>query len=539
MAELLSSITSALKDGVYKTALTYPGYRAIAFHKAVLEYDLDEMKKLLKEYPSLIDSIVKESDGENTPLTNAIKAKRIDAARFLIVAKANVNLIVGSEENSPLNLAAIHCPELIPMLLKNGAKIETRKFILGKTSFRESTPLMESIKGRNISSVRTILAARTDVDEINHEGQRALMFALRLDLEEAAILVPMLLRAGSKPDRDDCFGSDSPLQLAMQPLRYSLAKMLLDAGADVSSGQCLFMSAKQGVTGILPELLWRGARNAQDIQDTAERYNHNNFSILLRILPNLNWFNRDLFQSLVNRCELEYLKRVPADHFLKTQDKKILEESVNTVVDAAAPMIFKKYEIELQSVAKTTGIPMLDIQAALIFVLKDSIINYYLSPKEPYEFGISCIDLLGLNVELSKTFHSFPTSLISIIFKYLQDISPGSSFADETENEFSEKGLRITANHILNKRFECAISLLKKTDPEPGIQKLEREPRKIRDEKEKAEYLESEKWLDINRYAADRRPLLTAFLSLQQDSMEIADTEKPPIVKCFLPEQLR
>lgn len=98
-----------------------------------------------------------------------------------------------------LNLAArMGDRKMVNLLLKAGAEVN------GQAADRLNTALMDGVSVKNHTMVKDLLAAGTDINLKNRDGQTALILAVGLNDE---ILAELFLRAGAAADEPDNLGA--------------------------------------------------------------------------------------------------------------------------------------------------------------------------------------------------------------------------------------------------------------------------------------------------------------------------------------------
>jgi ankyrin repeat protein len=120
--------------------------------------------------------------------------------------------------------------------------------------------LWEAAHFNRIDVVRELLASGVDVDEKDHKGCTALVFAASYGHQEVA---KALLTAGAKVD-EKARNDITPLKFAVFMNHQEMVKLLLAAGARVDEkgkygGTALLMAAKDGLQEIVKSLLAAGA----------------------------------------------------------------------------------------------------------------------------------------------------------------------------------------------------------------------------------------------------------------------------------------
>lgn len=177
------------------------------------------------------------------PILKAVRQGKAEIVRMLIDAGAAVKfgtgfrLLVDAAENST--------PEIIQLLINAGCNVNTK-------NIGGDTPLTAACKRANLEIVRTLIAAGANVNKTGmHEFTPivAVFYAPRLnemlgkhgfveqdnDIQSKIFaIVQMLLDAGVNLNDRDLQGK-TPLMLAVMLGFVEIAKILIDAGADVNT----------------------------------------------------------------------------------------------------------------------------------------------------------------------------------------------------------------------------------------------------------------------------------------------------------------
>ena len=222
-------------------------------HQAIAEDDAGRVAELLRDNPSLT-SQADDGPAGDLPLHVAAALGRLDIARLLIDAGADVN---GGDvdESTPLDVAAIRRqPEMVNLLLKHGADLNHRDrngacaisfaaFGGDSTIIRQlidagadlnyrshnGTTLVHAAAMRGQGWLLDLLFARgQDPSVTNNAGESALVWAARGGQPE---IMERLLAAGAAVDRPDTSGI-TPLAVAIMFRSPEAARVLLNHGAD-------------------------------------------------------------------------------------------------------------------------------------------------------------------------------------------------------------------------------------------------------------------------------------------------------------------
>ena len=129
-----------------------------------------------------------------------------------------------------------------------------------------AVPLIEAVKAANVSTVRTLLQQKVDVNATTSDGATALHWAV---FKDDANVVDMLIKAGANPKTANRYGA-TPLQMACVNGNAAIIERLLTAGVDVNSTSAagetaLMTAARTGKVDAVAVLLRRGANvNARE-----------------------------------------------------------------------------------------------------------------------------------------------------------------------------------------------------------------------------------------------------------------------------------
>ncbi|MEM6553346.1 MAG: ankyrin repeat domain-containing protein [Planctomycetota bacterium] len=208
--------------------------------------------------------------GGVTPLMSAVRGQQAGIVKRLLEAGA----VLESVDRDGLNVmtVAVRHPDLdtLRVLLEAGGDPMTAGL----------TPLMAAVVREDGEAAGRLLAGGSDPDALwrlgsEDKGQTALITATALG-DEA--MVKRLLAAGANPNLGRGWPwDDRPLHRAVRLGHAEIAKMLLEAGADVRARQSdgptpLFLAAQHGQGAMIPVLLEAGADVADagdDERDTA------------------------------------------------------------------------------------------------------------------------------------------------------------------------------------------------------------------------------------------------------------------------------
>jgi len=184
-------------------------------HKAAKTGDIDQLKKILEENPTLVDSQDKD---KMTPLHHAIDAGNLEAVSLLISSGANVNA-VNYKTETPLHMAAnAGNADAVRLLLRHNADPSMREM-------RDRIPLFLACNwGNDLESVRLLIDAGSDVNDTNSRGEIILISTLYYGKKE---IIDLLIDRGANiPDDEETLrrvlyitasnGMESPFNIAME-----------------------------------------------------------------------------------------------------------------------------------------------------------------------------------------------------------------------------------------------------------------------------------------------------------------------------------
>lgn len=141
--------------------------------------------------------------------------------------------------------------------------------VAGASAAADNPAVADAAERRNAALVRTLLAARADVNTAQVDGMTALHWAVYHDEAEMAGL---LVRSGANVNATNLYGVP-PLSLAAMNGNAALVRILLEAGADANASQpggetVLMTAARTGNVDTVKALLARGANpNARERRD--------------------------------------------------------------------------------------------------------------------------------------------------------------------------------------------------------------------------------------------------------------------------------
>ena len=230
----------------------------------VYSADIEVLKPIIDYGKRFSDSVLDEKvwgENEYTLLMLAIEKDRpIEIINELIRVGADVNYIAANQQ-MPLTLAISKSRnDLFSLLLENGASINylesdalhtvvrndnidiakiliSNGFDVNKKDGYNYTPLRIAVDNSNIEIVRLLIAAGADVNIGNKYGYTPFAFALNKDKNFNIEIVKELIIAGidaNAPINNENDTALHYLSTSNKPGRIELAKILIEAGADVN-----------------------------------------------------------------------------------------------------------------------------------------------------------------------------------------------------------------------------------------------------------------------------------------------------------------
>lgn len=190
-----------------------------ALMSAAQNGDLAELKKIIKS-GAKIDEV--DANGK-TALFYAILNDEIYAAQTLIAAKANVNVVAGGGATPLMTAARFGRDQIIPILLKAGAKINEQD------KFRK-TALMWATE-TDIETVGEILKGKPNLHLKDEKGETALLKTVLKGDFNAKEIVAALLKNGANPNDSDA-NKNNTIRIAAKTKQDNLFVLLLKAGAN-------------------------------------------------------------------------------------------------------------------------------------------------------------------------------------------------------------------------------------------------------------------------------------------------------------------
>lgn len=241
---------------------------------AVLNDDPELVKLLL-----IAGACVNLSDKDDTPLYIASQHGAAEIAKLLLEAggNADIKIYAGGRYQTLLDIAKAEGRAQIASLLEQYAGPEYTK--RNQATFR-LIKLADSLKAKDITELRELIAAGADVNVINNRGFTPLWAASARGYKE---MVKLLLDAGANPNIVMCLGScDGGVLSGLTALsaaldHHEIVKLLIDAGANVNAADSwgitpLSKAFRAGLIKTVKLLEEAGAKVHPEIQRNDKTY---------------------------------------------------------------------------------------------------------------------------------------------------------------------------------------------------------------------------------------------------------------------------
>ena len=200
-----------------ETTIDYGEHKITPLIKAAWDGDEEIVKTLLAAGAKVN---AKASDTGETALLNAVSTKRIELARILLAAGADLTIKNRFDFNA-LNVAvAANNQEMAALLLDHGANVETDTSTL--------TPLMFAASGGNVDMIRFLVKRGAKVNRGVKEGKQTALLSAIYGGHADAVQALVELKADVNAKTKD---GDTPLKLAMKGDQDDIVKILKAAGA--------------------------------------------------------------------------------------------------------------------------------------------------------------------------------------------------------------------------------------------------------------------------------------------------------------------
>lgn len=192
-------------------------------HQAAIIDDLDTVKKMLKDNPSLVSS--KEQYYSNTPLHSAAEWGNTEIVKLLLTYNADINA-TNSRGETPLHKAAQHSGrrEIVNFLLANKANLNAK-------DTNGLTPLHTAELCGRRDVVVLLLTNKAEINVQDNQGRTPLHFAVNSGRKD---MVELLLANKADIDARSNHGV-TPLHEAAMGGMTDIAKLLLAKGANINA----------------------------------------------------------------------------------------------------------------------------------------------------------------------------------------------------------------------------------------------------------------------------------------------------------------
>ncbi|WMC11642.1 ankyrin repeat domain-containing protein [Oceanimonas pelagia] len=203
------------------SVVTMAGEPEQQLRAAAIKGDAERIVTLLEQGAGLES---RDDDGR-TALMLATRHNRVEAARVLIAAGADVNAKDHIHDSPYLYAGASGYNDILALTLAHGAD-------LASTNRYGGTALIPAAERGHVDTVNMLIAAGVNVDHINRLHWTALMEAIVLGQggPEHTRIVALLLDAGADPNIADADGI-TPLQHARKRGYTGMVRLLEQAGA--------------------------------------------------------------------------------------------------------------------------------------------------------------------------------------------------------------------------------------------------------------------------------------------------------------------
>jgi len=343
------------------------------------------------------EKINHRDEDEMTPLIHAIREKKNNVVRTLLVAKADV-MAKAKLGNSPLHMAAEQGSVLIiELLLKAGAKMEDKN-----ENF--DTPLHIALSYSRLNAVKILLERKADIMAKGYRDGTPLHAAA-----DAGFLpgIRLLIKAGAKIEDKSCLVGDMhvhghapPLHMPLYshsisgtPYQLATIKTLLELNADVmakgvNDKTLLQLSVQGSDSSTVLFLLERGV-----LQDFNESYDTDPYRLLIIYQVVKPCFIPQNLHFLANAFELLFLRGSKINRpFLR--DRTALFELVAENFEKIKLIFFAHHKTELKAADEILKGPPEQAQMLVLNVLPSYLFATHLAERSPKAFSKACLTVL-------------------------------------------------------------------------------------------------------------------------------------------------
>jgi ankyrin repeat protein len=187
----------------------------LEIHDAVIKGDLEKIKTLVKQNPSIIDCFEDTPIGGRTPLFLAVYWGHKDIVKFLISNGANVNSI---DIYGHTSLHQTKSLDIAKLLIAAGADVNAR-------DSSGETPLHQT---KSLDIAKLLIAAGADVNARDFSGETPLHHACSREIAE------LLISNGADVKSQSSYNV-TPLHTASQSGNLDVVRLLFSNGANINS----------------------------------------------------------------------------------------------------------------------------------------------------------------------------------------------------------------------------------------------------------------------------------------------------------------
>ena len=262
----------------------YNGYAPI--HYAVHYEDMMSVTLLLTESVIKVDVNLQDSEG-CTPLALAVKTKNFAIAKLLLEAESDPN-ICDNDVFTPIDHAVAHGGIALVRLLFNESLIE-----LDVNAHRDDgwTSLSHAVQMKDFAIVKLLLESGSDPNIMDSYGYTTIHYAV--EYGDTAMVKLLLTESLIKVDVDieQQHEGDTPLTIAIRQNDTAIAKLLIEAGADINCPRAFIVAVRQENLNMCKLLIEHGYDVNMPLSDKC----HSAVHLAAK-------FNVDIVRYLVEKC---------------------------------------------------------------------------------------------------------------------------------------------------------------------------------------------------------------------------------------------